>query len=34
LDGIKKLLAALERDPETQEIMPLLPEVHTTSERA
>ena len=34
LDGIKKLLAALERDPETQEIVPLLPEVHTTSERA
>ena len=34
LDGIKKLLAALERDPETQEIVPLLPEVHTTSEHA
>jgi hypothetical protein len=32
LDGIKTLLAALERNPETQEIVPLLAEVHTSSE--
>jgi hypothetical protein len=34
LDGIKTLLAALERNPETQEIVPLLAEVYTSSESA
>jgi hypothetical protein len=34
LEGIKKLLATLERDPEAQEILSLLPDTRTTSESA
>ena len=34
LDGIKKLLAALERNPETQEIVPLLADIQIASETA
>jgi len=34
LEGIKKLLATLERDPETQDILPLLPDADTSSESA
>ena len=34
LDGIKKLLAALERDPGTQGIVPLLADIQLPSESA
>ena len=34
LDGIKKLLAALERNPKTQEIVPLLADIQIASETA
>ena len=30
LEGIKKLLATLERDPETQDLLPLLPDTHVS----